>query len=553
MKKIILFFSIVYILNLSATIINIPADQPTIQAGIDVAVDADTVLVQPGAFYENINYNGKNITVASLFLTTQNPSYISQTRIIRDQNESIVTFGSGEDSTAVLSGFSISHGYAENGGGIKCINNSNPKMIGLCIMTNFAYVNGGGIYSHNSNPTLENVTIDSNGASNNGGGIYCCSNSSIIISNSSILENTVNEFGGGIYCEDSTILFTNVTIKNNMSILQGGGLFFTNNSTSVLTDVILKYNEVYGLGGGICGMNNSDLELINARIESNYAIMGGGIYCEDSDLILKNILISENDAELDGGGIYSKESNSIITNVTISENHITENGGGIYFWNSNPSLVNCILWNDSTNEIYFRVDSNPNTITISYSDIQDGEAGIVTYNGIVNWLDGNIDLNPIFLGSGDHDFSLQDSSPCINAGSPDTTGLNLPEYDLTGSYRIFGGRIDMGAYENQNVVGVNENLFPLVTKLNQNHPNPFNPSTTIEFSIQNDSNIDVSIFNIKGQKIKTLAQNEFTKGSHSIIWNGDNESGKPVSSGIYYYQLIVNGKTEAMRKCLLLK
>lgn len=86
-----------------------------------------------------------------------------------------------------------------------------------------------------------------------------------------------------------------------------------------------------------------------------------------------------------------------------------------------------------------------------------------------------------------------------------------------------------------------------------NYPNPFNPTTTIEFSIQNDSKIDLSIFNIKGQKIRTLAQNEFTQGSHSVIWNGVDNSGKPVSSGIYYYELNVNGKTEAVKKCLLLK
>ena len=86
-----------------------------------------------------------------------------------------------------------------------------------------------------------------------------------------------------------------------------------------------------------------------------------------------------------------------------------------------------------------------------------------------------------------------------------------------------------------------------------NFPNPFNPTTTIEFSIQNDSKIEISIFNIKGQKIKTLVYNEFTKGSHSIIWNGDDDTGKSVSSGIYYYRLNVNGKTEAVKKCLQLK
>ena len=87
----------------------------------------------------------------------------------------------------------------------------------------------------------------------------------------------------------------------------------------------------------------------------------------------------------------------------------------------------------------------------------------------------------------------------------------------------------------------------------ENYPNPFNPSTTIEFSIQNDSDIDISIYNIKGQRIRNLTQNEFSKGNHSIIWNGDDEFGKPVSSGIYYYKLNVNCKTELVKKCLLLK
>ena len=86
-----------------------------------------------------------------------------------------------------------------------------------------------------------------------------------------------------------------------------------------------------------------------------------------------------------------------------------------------------------------------------------------------------------------------------------------------------------------------------------NYPNPFNPSTTIEFSIQNDSNVDLTIFNIKGQKIKIIAQNEFSKGSHSVIWNGDDELGESVSSGIYLYNLKVNGNTEEVKKCLLLK
>jgi len=86
-----------------------------------------------------------------------------------------------------------------------------------------------------------------------------------------------------------------------------------------------------------------------------------------------------------------------------------------------------------------------------------------------------------------------------------------------------------------------------------NFPNPFNPTTTIKFSIKENSNIDLSIYNVKGQKVITLAKREFTKGSHSLVWNGNDETDKSVSSGIYYYVLNVDSKIKAIKKCLLLK
>jgi len=88
-----------------------------------------------------------------------------------------------------------------------------------------------------------------------------------------------------------------------------------------------------------------------------------------------------------------------------------------------------------------------------------------------------------------------------------------------------------------------------------NFPNPFNPETTIEFSIeQNQQNeqIELEIYNFKGQKIKTIPV-ILSGVEGSVIWNGTDNSDQPVSSGIYLYKLNVNGKTEAVKKCLLLK
>jgi hypothetical protein len=212
------------------------------------------------------------------------------------------------------------------------------------------------------------------------------------------------------------------------------------------------------------------------------------------------------------------------------------------------------LWNDSPQEIYFWEEDDPSSITISYSDIQGGEAGIVTNNnGTIYWLEGNINEDPLFVGTGDHPFSLQDPSPCVNAGIPDTTGLNLPEFDLAGNPRVYGGRIDMGAYENQNViVNADENLIPLFTRLNQNYPNPFNPTTTINYSLKENSKVSINIYNIKGQKVKQLVSDQLSEGQHSVIWNGTDNNGKSVSSGIYFYKLKTENY-EKTKKMILLR
>ncbi|MCK4654231.1 MAG: carboxypeptidase regulatory-like domain-containing protein [Candidatus Cloacimonetes bacterium] len=87
-----------------------------------------------------------------------------------------------------------------------------------------------------------------------------------------------------------------------------------------------------------------------------------------------------------------------------------------------------------------------------------------------------------------------------------------------------------------------------------NYPNPFNPTTTISFSTtENTENTEIIIYNIKDQIIKQLINDLLSTGQHSVIWNGNDENGKPVSSGIYLYHLKIEGKIKATRKCLLLK
>jgi len=778
MKNLFIFFICLIPLFLLSTIINIPDDYTMIQEGIDAAEVSDTVLVQPGTYVENIDYNGKNITIASLFITTQDTTYISQTIIDGNQNGSVVTFENEEDSTAVLTGFTIMNGLWSVGGGVICFNNSNPSLVYLTILNNSvaepaAYRNGygggigcyesspslenvtitgnsadwgvgGGIYCSNSNPSLVNVTITDNSAGIYGGGIYCYDNSNPSLVNVKITDNSANS-GGGIYCDDSCPSLENVTISKNYAAYNGGGIkgspsfdpinrcniylnyagssgcdlygsidvvvdtftvsepdeYFafpienftfdilnakieqvaqdlfvsptgsnensgltaddplrniyyahakilpdsTNNHTIHLSNgiysastngemfpvncrsyislsgeaqastildaeeesrilhcqgvnnlsimnmtiqdgIAYSYSGGGGIfcddsnlslmyvtisdnhgfeGGGIFCNSNSNLSLMNVTISGNSACFGCGICSYSSNLSIINVTISNNTAEYAeyGGGIWCADSNPNLVNVTITGNSADYCGGIYCGWNSNPILVNCMLWNDSPQEVYFKSSGDSNTITISYSDIQGGEAGIETNdNGTVFWLEGNIDEDPLFVETGDDPYSLLEGSPCIDAGSPDTSGLNLPPWDIIDNHRIWDGDgdgeaiVDMGAYEYgaPPYVEIDEDIIVQIPEVHlyQNYPNPFNPSTTINFSNEQNEHVEMNVYNIKGQLVKTLVNDIKPAGYHSIIWDGTDRSNHSVPSGVYLYRLKTNSDSN-IRKMILLR
>ena len=112
-----------------------------------------------------------------------------------------------------------------------------------------------------------------------------------------------------------------------------------------------------------------------------------------------------------------------------------------------------------------------------------------------------------------------------------------------GSSEYYDG---MSAVENNPANGSNS------FELKNNYPNPFNPTTTIKYSLKNNMNVKLSIYNVVGQKVKTLVNSTKTPGSHNVQWNGLNEAGQKVSSGIYFYRL-KSGSNVKMKKMMLLK
>jgi len=228
--------------------------------------------------------------------------------------------------------------------------------------------------------------------------------------------------------------------------------------------------------------------------------------------------------------------NVILQNITCANNTTETHGGGIYSESAPVEIINSILWDNAPNEL-------GGSFLVSYSDIKSG-----------GWPGaGNINLDPLFVGSGDYPYALQNDSPCVNTGIPDTTGLNLPEFDLAGNPRLYGGRIEMGAYENQNLaVGVEEfdsdSNRDLVGAFGvECYPNPFYNHTTIHHTLPNAGFVNLEIHNITGKKIKTLHSGFTPAGEHGFVWDAEG-----LKDGLYLMRLETDGISES-RKLLLLQ
>jgi hypothetical protein len=100
--------------------------------------------------------------------------------------------------------------------------------------------------------------------------------------------------------------------------------------------------------------------------------------------------------------------------------------------------------------------------------------------------------------------------------------------------------------------GVFEQSLPLTTALNQNYPNPFNPETTIQFDLAVESSVTLRVFDVTGQVVRTLVQGSMPAGSYVQLWDGRNERGARVGSGLYFYELKA-GSFTSMKKMTLLQ
>ncbi len=392
------------------------------------------------------------------------------------------------------------------------------------------------------------------------------------------IENTVDMITSIYTYESSNIVFNNTVVNNTISNCEHGFVSVMNlddsdvtlNNTIITNNIRTDSSNLVQYGNTSPSSPGGNLEVNNFLMYNNTFASGGETFSVVSSYdqnYLNNLTIAHNT----GPGYAVRFIGDIVMKNSILYN--PNCGGELHLWAYPPSDPDPII----------------TTAEVDYNLIRNGEAGVVGADNINNtlvWGTHNLDTSPLFRGDMEGDIpvgdprwvQLTENSPCVNSGTPDTLGMNLPTMDITGNPRVWGNIIDMGAHEYNPTVGNSDETAPTPPATIQvsHFPNPITPNGNngkvafIEFTLPKKpiEKPTLEIYNIKGQKVRDLkitqsfsqlvrsaglsSEDKQTGEHYSKIWDCKDNNRKTVASGIYFYKVSCEGE-EAIGKLMIMK
>jgi hypothetical protein len=277
----------------------------------------------------------------------------------------------------------------------------------------------------------------------------------------------------GIELQFTKLLLNNCVIANNTSFASEGAGVKSTKSELEINKCIIRNNSCSGNGsgnnnGGGLYFSNGVLKVYQSNFNNNYAdASGGAMFLDNADYtkgfcLIENCILDLNQS-YGCGGIYTNWTDVTIKNTNFTRNRsngyhggaLLHNSGNLKLYNSNFINNYCSRWGSAICAYNITMANNCfwNNVAgwnyIYYGNLMDWFGKIVTTNANGHPIDayGNIFLDPKFSDFTNSNFHLTGSSPCINGGTIDTTGIKLPPTDMEDKPRVYGGIVDIGPYE----------------------------------------------------------------------------------------------------------
>jgi hypothetical protein len=307
---------------------------------------------------------------------------------------------------------------------------------------------------------VQGITLAGGNSAGSGGGASISMASDLSVESCVIAGNRSDVGGGGIYVQDSPkVAFVGCTLTGNVMAVAadwgvgyGGGLY-AYNSKGAVSNCVFRNNHTYNAGGhGVtrgggfavaggawlvaeCAFVSNRTATTTSSDNGGNSARGAGAYVGSGTHTFRNTLIARNDcyagyAGTFGDGAHVDGGSMALQSCTLADN----SGEGMRSLGGSAAATNSILWGNG--------DDVAGTVTLGYCDVEDGDSSDVN---------GCIAADPLFLSAAAGDYRPKPVSPCINAGTNETWMLGA--FDLDGSPRIKGGRVDIGAYESQGAAG----------------------------------------------------------------------------------------------------
>jgi hypothetical protein len=517
----------------------VPQQYPTIQAAIDASAYGDVVVVGTGIYDDCIHQASPTDTTKCVVVMKSGVALrgngTGATIIeVRGRGRGIHCDGVVD---ATIEGLTVRGAWAvAYGAGIYCFNGSSPTIRDCLVREN---ADGGIIVRTNSHPNISNVTMIRN-LGKSGGGLAIDDGSNPVI-NACIVDSNAAPIGGGVFIRSSAPQILNCLIRRNWNDVaagQGGGLRIET-ANPVITGCQVWDNLSTGGGGGI-SLEGSVATIGQCSILRNRTTgttgPGGGIEVGfNSDVTIQDCLIARNSIVgtlfTDGGGlrVWGGALGLTIRRSTIAANSAAGGlGGGVSTNGVFPVIEQSIIANNGPGAGLYCDDGPSGSFTVSCTDIY-GNAGGNTICGTD--AGSNFYLDPRFCDLASSNFHLQGTSPCLPGAHP--AGPTACGGALIGA--LGPGCAPEGVTD------------PVAGLAFDTRPNPFSGSTQIHFDLPRAGRVGVAVYDAAGRELRSLAEGVMAAGPHVLAWDGADASGHRVPSGVYFYRLSIDGRTEGRR------